>query len=213
MPFNDLREYIAALEQEGEIQRIKEEVQPVFEVGAIIRHSYDLRAPAPFFLNLRGYPEHRIFGAPIGLSRQENRRFARFAISMDMAPESSPMEIIEEYIRRIREPVKPIVVKDGPCKENILVGDEMDLQAFPAPLLHQGDGGPYLGTWHAIITKDPDTGVSNWGLYRLMIHDKKTMGGLFLPAQNIGIHYYTKYEPRGHPMEFAIAMGTEPVTP
>ena len=64
MPFNDLREYIAALEQEGEIQRIEEEVQPVFEVGAIIRRSYDLRAPAPFFLNLRGYPEHRIFGAP-----------------------------------------------------------------------------------------------------------------------------------------------------
>jgi len=46
-----------------------------------------------------------------------------------------------------------------------------------------------------------------------MIHDKKTMGGLFLPAQNIGLHYYTKYEARGKHMEFAIAIGTEPVTP
>ncbi|PYJ68078.1 MAG: UbiD family decarboxylase [Verrucomicrobia bacterium] len=213
MPFNDLREYIARLEQEGEVQKINAEVQPVFEVGAIIRRSYDLRVPAPFFLNLRGYPGYRIFGAPIGLSRQKSRTFARFAISMGMKPESSPMEIIEEYIRRVAKPIKPVIVKDGPCKENILIGDEIDLHSFPAPILHQGDGGPYLGTWHANITKDPDSEVRNWGLYRLMVHDKKTMGGLFLPAQNIGIHYYTKYEPRGRPMEFAIAMGTEPVTP
>ena len=213
MPFKDLREYITRLEEEGEVQRIAQEVQPVLEVGAIIRRSYDLRAPAPFFQNLRGYPGSRIFGAPIGLSRQKNRTFARFAISMDMVPESTPQEIIEEYIQRIKKPLKPVVVKDGPCKENILVGDAVDLQAFPAPVLHQGDGGPYIGTWHANITKDPDTGVHNWGLYRLMIHDKKTMGGLFLPIQNIGVQYYTKYEARGKPMEFAIAMGTDPVTP
>ncbi|MBI2360354.1 MAG: UbiD family decarboxylase [Deltaproteobacteria bacterium] len=213
MPFNDLREYISALEREGEIQRIEQEVDPDLEVGAIIRRSYDLRAPAPLFLSLKGYPRGRIFGAPIGLSRQQGRPFARFAISMDMPPESTPLEIIEEYIRRIQKPLKPVLVKDGPCKENILKGDDVDLNVFPAPLLHDGDGGRYLGTWHANITRDPDTGVHNWGLYRLMIHDKKSMGGLFQPIQNIGVQYYTKYEPRGLPMEFAIAMGTEPVTP
>ena len=213
MPFNDLREYIARLEQEGEVQRIDKEVDPDLEAGAVMRRSYDLRAPAPLFLNLKGYPKGRIFGAPISLSSRKGRPFARFAISMDMPPESSAFEIIEEYIRRIRNPIKPVLVRDGPCKENILKGDEVDLEIFPAPMLHQGDGGRYLGTWHANITKDPDTGVHNWGLYRIMIHDKKTMGGLVLPIQNIGLHYYTKYEARGRSMEFAIAMGTEPVTP
>ena len=213
MPFNDLREYIARLEREGEVQRIEKEVDPVLEVGAVMRRSYDLRAPAPFFLNLKGYPKGRIFGAPISLSRRKGRPFARFAISMEMPPESSAFEIIEEYIRRIRKPIKPVLVRDGPCKENILAGDAVDLEILPSPLLHQGDGGRYLGTWHANITKDPDTGVHNWGLYRLMVHDKNSMGGLVLPVQNIGLHYYTKYEARGQPMEFAIAMGTEPVTP
>ena len=213
MPFKDLRAYIQRLGEEGEVLKIKEEIQPVYEVGAIIRRSYDLGAPAPLFLNLRGYPDSRIFGAPIGLSREKNRACSRFAIFMDMPPESSAIEIIEESLRRIQRPIKPAIVKEGPCKENILVGDAVDLQAFPAPVLHQGDGGPYIGTWHANITKDPDTGVRNWGRYRLMIHDKKTMGGLFPPAKNIGIHYYTKYEPRGQPMEFAIAIGAEPVTP
>lgn len=213
MPFRDLRGYIAALEKEGEVQRIEKEVDPDLEVGAIIRRSYDLRAPAPFFLNLKGFPGHRILGAPIGLSSRPGRSYARFAISMDMPPESTPLEIMEEYIRRIKKPIKPVLVKDGPCKENILKGDDVDLEMFPAPLLHEGDGGRYLGTWHAVITKDPDTDVHNWGLYRLMVHDKKTMGGLFQPVQNIGVHYYTKYEARGLPMEFAIAIGTEPVTP
>src|SRR5215475_5008757 len=83
----------------------------------------------------------------------------------------------------------------------------------PLPYFTKGMGDH---TWeHGTPTsqKIRDSEVRNWGLYRLMVHDKKTMGGLFLPAQNIGIHYYTKYEPRSRPMEFAIAMGTEPVTP
>jgi 3-polyprenyl-4-hydroxybenzoate decarboxylase len=152
MPLNDLRAYIAQLEQAGEIQRIEQEVQPVLEVGAIIRRSYELRAPAPLFLNLRGYPGHRILGAPIGLSHDKNRSFARFAISMDMASDSSPMEIINEYIRRLAKPIKPVMVERGPCKENIVLGEDIDLQGFPVPVLNR-------------------------------------------------------------PMEFAIALGTEPVTP
>ncbi len=212
MPYRDLREYIAQLENEGEVQRIEEQVQPVYEVGAIIRRSYDLQAPAPFFLNLRGYSGQAILGAPIGLSGRKGRTFARFAISMDMPPDSTPLEIIKEYSRRIKKPIKPVLVKDGPCKENVLLGDAVDLQIFPAPVLHQGDSGPYLGTWHAIITKDPDSEVHHWGLCRLMIHDRKTMVGNFLPVRDMGGQRYAYNQNRGA-LEFAIALGTEPVTP
>ena len=212
-PVNDFRQFIHRLEQEGEIQRIEDEVQPVLEVGAIIRRAYDLRAPAPFFLNLRGYPGNRILGAPLGLSRDKKRAFARFAISLGMRPESTALEITEEYIRRSAKTLKPVMVKDGPCKENIWMGDEIDLQAIPAPVLHRGDGAPYLGTWHTNITKDPESGERHWGLSRLMLHHQKTMGGPFLPEQNIGAQYYANYESRGRPMEFAVAIGTEPVTP
>lgn len=213
MPFNDLREYVACLEEAGEIQRITKEVDLDLELGAVIRRSYDLRAPAPFFENIKGYPGHRILGAPISLSAKEDRMFARFALSMDMAPNATAQELIQEYIKRINNPLKPVRVKDGPCKENVLLGDDVDLNLFPAPLLHEGDGGRYLGTWHVNVTKDPDDGVVNWGMYRFMIHDETTMGGLFNPVQNMGVHYYVKHEARGQRMEFAIAMGTEPVTP
>ncbi len=213
MPFTDLRDYIARLEYEGEIQKIDDEVQPVFEVGAVLRRSYDLRAPAPLFTRLRGFPGHRLFGAPIGLSRRKNAPFLRFAVAMDMRPESTPAEIVEEYLCRSAKPIPPILVSHGPCKENIFIGDAADLQNFPAPVLHRDDGGPYIGTWHANIGKDPDTNARRWGLDRLMIHGRKTMGGLLQPAQKFAEHYYTKYEPRGRAMEFAVAIGTEPITP
>jgi 4-hydroxy-3-polyprenylbenzoate decarboxylase len=213
MPFSDLRDYLARLAYEGEIQRVNDEVQPVFEVAAVMRRSYELRAPAPFFTNVRGFPEWRLFGAPIGLSRRRNAPFLRFAVGMDMPPESTPAQIVEEYLRRIANPIRPVLVKSGPCKENILLGADIDLQSIPAPVFHRDDGGPYIGTWHANIGKDPDTDTRRWGLDRLMIHGRKTMGGLLLPEQKFAEQYYAKYEPRGRSMEFAVAIGTEPVTP
>lgn len=70
MAYKYLREYINALEAEGELQRIKKEVDWDMEVGAIIRRSYDLKAPAPFFEKIKGYPEgYRILGAPAATSK------------------------------------------------------------------------------------------------------------------------------------------------
>ncbi len=213
MPFADLREYIAALEKEGELVRIRQEVDSHLEVGAIIRRSYDLKAPAPFFEKIKGYPQgYRILGAPVGMSNKPGRSLARLAISLGFPPDISFPDLIEGYIARKKKPLKPVIVNDGPCKENIYLGDKVDLFRLPVPFFHQGDGGRYLGTWHLVATKDPDTGWVNWGMYRLMVIDGRTMGCLLRPDQHIGAHYYQKYEKRDQPMEFAVAIGTEPVS-
>lgn len=212
MVARDLREYVAQLEMAGEIQRVEKEVDWQLEIGAIIRRSYDLKAPAPLFQKIKGYPAgYRILGAPIGTSAKPNRLHARLAISMGMGPDSSATDIMEEFIKRMKNPIKPILVSQGPCKENIHVGEEVDLEEFPAPLIHAGDGGRYIGTWHLVATKDPDSGWVNWGMYRVMLHDQKSMGILIIPAKHIGLHY-SRYESMNKPMEVAIAIGTEPVT-
>lgn len=213
MVFNDLREYIDLLEKEGEVVRIKGEVDWHLEVGAVIRRSYDLKAPAPLFENIKGYTSgHRILGAPLGTSAKPGRYFARLAISLDMPPESSYEEIMEEYNKRSEQLLPPVVVETGPSKENILLGDDIDLLKFPVPYLHDGDGGRYIGTWHIVITKDPDSDWVNWGMYRLMVIDGKTMACQIRRDQHIGMHYHQKYEARNQPMEFAVAIGTEPVS-
>jgi 4-hydroxy-3-polyprenylbenzoate decarboxylase len=209
----DFRDYVDRLEREGELQKISAEVQPVFEVGAVIRRSHELRSPAPFFTQLRGFPGHRLLGSPLGLGRDRNRPFARFAIALAMRPESTAMEIIEKYLRLGAQSIEPVMVDDGPCKENILLGDAVDLQMFPAPVLNRGDGGPSLGAWHVTIVKDPEGGAPLWGRSRLTIHNRNILGGPFLPEHGAAAEYYAKYESRGRPMEFAVAVGTEPATP
>jgi len=98
---------------------------------------------------------------------------------------ASAKEIMLTYLERKEKPIKPITVKSGPCKENILLGDDLDLLKFPSPLIHGGDGGRYIGTWHTVITKDPDSSWVNWGMYRLMVHDRNTLGCLFPLQQHI----------------------------
>ncbi|MDP2728011.1 MAG: UbiD family decarboxylase, partial [Dehalococcoidia bacterium] len=70
------------------------------EVGAVIGRSYDLRAPAPFFEKIKGYPKgYRILGAPAAFSRP-GREYARIALAMGMSPETGVGDLIEEYLRR-----------------------------------------------------------------------------------------------------------------
>jgi 4-hydroxy-3-polyprenylbenzoate decarboxylase len=129
-----------------------------------------------------------------------------------MPEDFSYEQIVEEYNKRSGRVIPPVVSDRGPCKENILLGDDIDLFRFPVPYIHEGDGGRYIGTWHIVITKDPDSGWVNWGMYRLMVIDRKTMACQIRPDQHIGIHYHQKYEARNKPMEFAVAIGTEPVS-
>lgn len=206
MPFKDVREFIAKLEELGEAQRIEEEVDWNLEVGAMLRRATEEGLPAPFFQKIKGYPDgYRIFGGGWA-------GFRRIAISLGMDPNTHPRELMEEFLLKREKPIKPVLVKEGPCKENVHIGDEVDLLEFPVPLIHDGDGGRYIGTWHATITKDLNTGWVNWGMYRHMLHDKTSCAVLSDPYKHLGQMFGKSYEPENKPMEVAIAIGMEPVS-
>ena len=209
MAFRDLREWIESLSENGELIKVKREVNWNLEVGAIIRRVYDTMAPAPLFENIKDYPRCKILGAPIGLSSKN--RYARFASALDMPIDANVVDITEEYLRRKKTLLKPVLIKEGISQQNVLLGEDIDLYKFPAPLIHEGDGGRYISTWHTIITKDPESEWVNYGMYRQMIHDKNHLGGIIDYPQHIGIHY-RKYCDRAQRMEFATVIGTEPVT-
>jgi len=207
MPFKDVREFIAKLEEEGEAQRIEEEVDWNMEAGAMLRRSAEAGLPAPFFQKIKDYPEgYRLFGNGAA-------NFRRMAIIMDLAPDTPPKELIEEYVRRRHQQIKPVLVKDGPCKENIHIDDEVNLLEFPVPMIHEGDGGRYIGTWHVTISKDLGSGWVNWGMYRHMLHNKNAIGILQASlGKHLWMMYSQGYVPKNKPMEVAIAIGVEPVS-
>lgn len=204
MALKDIREFIKVLEANNELQTIDQEVDWNLEIGAITRRCCEISAPSPLFTNIKDHPGGRIFANPLA-------KWSRVALAMEMAADTLPVDIIKEYMKRRENPIKPILVSDGPCKEVKHIGSEVNLWDFPVPLIHHGDGGRYLGTWHFIVNKDPDSGWVNWGMYRQMVHDEKTLGGLLIPSQD-GPSIFYKYEGRNKPMEFATVIGPDPLS-
>src|ERR671918_1870268 len=138
MSITDLRDFLDLLDEHDELQRIQVEVDWNLEMGAITRRCYDLGAAAVLFENVKGYPQgFRALGAPLGGSRRHGHSlFARTALALGMRPSASPKEIMQTYLERKEKLIKPVIVKSGPCKENIFLGNAVDLLKFPIPLIH-----------------------------------------------------------------------------
>jgi UbiD family decarboxylase len=127
MPFNDIREFIAKCEELGDAVQVKQEVDWNLEAGAITRRCCEQSGPAPLFQKVKDYPNgYRIWGAPLAT-------FRRLAIAMDLDPDASFRQIMDAYIQGSAQPVKPRVVKEGPCKQNMMIGDDVDLYKFRLP--------------------------------------------------------------------------------
>lgn len=205
MAYEDIREFADRLEITGDLVRIGQEVDWNLEAGAIMRRSNELGGPAQIFEKLKDYPKgFRLMGSPLASLR-------RMAVAMELTPETSYGEVLDELLSRFQSPVKPVVVSSGPCKENIDRGENLDLLKFPVPIIHAGDGGRFIGTWNVGVTKDLDSDWVNCGMYRIMVIDKKT-GGVALVLPQHGAVMYHKYEKAGRPMPYAAFIGGEPIT-
>lgn len=209
-----LREYLDHLRALGEIQEIDLEVDWNLEMGAIIRRSYELRAPAPLFNRIKGIePGFRVLGAPAGLSRQPGLTLARVALSLGFPATATAPELIEALAAGHQKPsVPPRRVPTGVCQEHKLLGSDVNLLRLPAPLIHDGDGGRYLNTWGTIVVRTPDGTWTNWSITRVMVTGKNTLVGAIIPRQHLGL-IYARWKALHRPMPFALAMGTEPALP
>jgi len=208
MAYADLREWLARLEAEGELAKISTEVDWDLELGGIARENMDKGGPALLFENVKGHKDtigKKVFTCSLST-------FARVALMLDLPKETPYRELISTWRERVRKPLKPVVVNTGPCKENILKGDDVDLLQFPTPHWQKLDGGRYIGTFHGVVTKDPDTGWTNVGMYREMIHDRSTTSMSVAQGQHIWFHW-KKYRPKGKNMPLAVAIGWDQVLP
>lgn len=201
----DIRQFVEIAENSGDLVKVKEEVDWDCEAGAMVRLSNEKKGPALLFEKLKDYSsEYRLLGAPLAT-------FRRLALSLGMNAEAPMPQIHDEYERRIAHPIKPVMVRQAPCQEKVIEGKDIDLFQFPIPLIHEGDGGRYIGTWHIIIIKDPDSDWTNWGMYRSMAYSRKWIGGAWHPGNDGGKIFLSKYLARGKPMPVSIAIGTDPL--
>ncbi len=202
MPFADLREYIAKIEELGLLKRF-DGADWDLEIGALS----DLyrRRKATLFDNIKGYPRgFRVLSNIFAREEQQN-------LALGVPPETRKLETVRHLKNKLGQfkPVPPRWVRDGPILENVLMGGEVDLLKFPTPRWHELDGGRYIGTADLVITKEPDEGWVNAGTYRVMIHDKTTAASYISPGKH-GRLMREKYWSRGKSCPVAVVCGMDP---
>jgi 2,5-furandicarboxylate decarboxylase 1 len=193
----DLRGFLQLLEDEGELARIASPVALNQEIGAVCLRN--LRTAGRGLLFER--PEGK--DAPLAVDLLASRR--RYGLALG----AEPAELAAEWNRRTKDLLAPVLVENGMCQQNVLVGDQVDLTELPVPIWNALDGGPYL-TLGCHISKDPDSQVRNVGIYRNQIHDRNTLGILVEPYGHLR-HQWSKRP--NEPFPVAIVLGADPVVP
>ncbi len=205
MPDRDLRAWMAQLDAEGELKRITAKVDWDDEISQIIRKVYIQSGPALLFENIKDHGatfSRKLFTNGLGTQSRVN-------LMLGLPKDTPPAETVRTIRKRMKKPLEPVRVKTGPVKENIIRGKDVDLFEIPVPKWHPLDNGRYINTFNATVTRDPDTGQNNAGVYRGTILSKNKIGVLLMPMKDWGITY-SKYQEMGKPMPVAFVYGWDP---
>ena len=204
MKFNDLREYIVTLQKLGELKVI-EGASCNIEIGAITELAAHLEEhPAVLFDSIKEFPKgYRIF-----TNFMSNR--VRERLIFDVSQELSDSDAVKFWKDKLKEykPIAPREVSSGPVKENVMLGDKVDLGIFPWPWWHERDGGRYICAT-SVIMRDPDSGYINHGSYRFMQVDKNTVVA-HIGSGHHGDVIRKKYWDKGKSCPTAISLGQDP---
>jgi UbiD family decarboxylase len=186
-PHADLREAIERLERAGELRRIRG-ADWKLEMGTLAEIVYREEAPpAILFEDIPGYPKG--FRAISGTTNSAKR----LAILLGFPAPSHPLDVVRAYRDRMKvhKPIPPRTVARGPVLENV-IRENIDVLRFPAPLLHEHDGGRYIGTDDLVIMRDPEENWVNCGTYRALVHGPDRVGLWMSPGKH-GRQFREKY--------------------
>ncbi len=202
MPFDDLRQWIAALDRAGELKRIKTEADPILEIAEITNRVSKSKTgkpggPALLFQNIKGYPNSQLlinqFGSEarmkLALGVTSFDEFAdRIRVFMDL---KSPQGFLDKLkmLPLLTEAGKffPKTVPTGPCKE-VIKRDNFSLLDFPILQCWPQDAGRFI-TLPCVTTRDPKSGKRNVGMYRLQVYDAKTTAAHWQRQKVAAEHY------------------------
>lgn len=204
----DLRSALADLRSHGELTTVSREVHWNRELGTVSRVALQRKAPALLYDNITDYPRPSARCGKVTTNLLASHR--RIAILLGLDPDT-PYPRLVEHVREFNaKRLRPVVVENGPVKDHIVTGRDVDLTDLPVPHWHYLDGGRYINTFGAVVTRDPDDGVMNVGVYRGMIVGRNKIAMLMVPSQHWGRHW-AKWTERGEPMPVACVYGWHPV--
>src|SRR3982075_1119812 len=203
---SDLDAWLDKVEQMGELKRITAQVDPDLEAATITYLVGSEKSPALRLGNIKGHPGPRALYNMIGCN------LSRFCLMIGEKPVDHPLKAVQLLQQKMGRKMAPVEVpaERAVSSQNIVDGDKIDIRQFPAQRMWPLDGGMYLGTNDAVITKDPESGRINVGTYRMMIKGPREIGVYTSPGKDAGADR-DKWWKMGKPAPIAAAYGIDPL--
>jgi len=213
--YPDLHEHLQALDRAGRLVTVDRAINKDTELHPLVRWQFRGGIEEPdrkaFLFTKVTDAKGRKYDIPVVVGAlAASREIYRIGMGCPLE------EINETWNRAIANPIAPRIVEDAPCHEIVIQGDELDrpgmgLDGLPIPISTPGwDIAPFT-TLSQYITKDPDTGVQNMGIYRGQVKAPRRLG--MNPSLELrpGIFvHWEKARTRGKKLPAAVILGAPP---
>jgi 4-hydroxy-3-polyprenylbenzoate decarboxylase len=217
--YKNLSAFLAELERRNELIRVKEPVSSELEITEIADRMVKHGGPALLFENVEGKDFPVVIGlygtaARTALAMGVPRLDAlaeRVAKLIQLEPGRGGLKALMGLLPKLGE-LKgffPRRVRGGPVQEVVLQGDQVDLARIPVLKCWPLDGGPFI-TLPIVITKDPETGEPNLGMYRMQVLDRHSTA-MHWQLHKVGRKHYDTAKRLGKRLEVAVALGGDPI--
>jgi len=222
--YTDLRDFINALEQRGELVRISAEVDPHLEMTEIADRTLRGGGPALLFENPKGHSIPvlaNLFGTEkrvvLGMGGEDLDALREIGELLAYLRQPEPPKGMRDLLDKAPVLKKvlhmaPKVVRNPPCQYHAMEGDQVDLHKLPIQTCWPGDAAPLI-TWPLVITRGPDKERQNLGIYRMQLlgRNKLIMRWLSHRGGALDFKEWKQAHP-GKPYPVAVALGADPAT-
>jgi len=224
MQYDDLRDFIAQLEAQGELKRIQHPVDPNLEMTEICDRTLRAGGPALLFENPVGSDIPvlgNLFGTTkrvaMGMGQSDLKALRELGELLAFLKQPEPPEGIKEAWQQL--PIfkqvlnmAPKEVRKADCQQVIIEGDDVDLANYPIQTCWPGDAGPLI-TWGLVITKGPHKKRQNLGIYRQQVIGKNRVIMRWLSHRGGALDFKEWCDKHpGEPFPISVALGADPAT-
>ncbi|NIP72814.1 MAG: 4-hydroxy-3-polyprenylbenzoate decarboxylase [Gammaproteobacteria bacterium] len=224
MTYHDLRDFVARLEEQGELKRISAQIDPFLEMTEVCDRTLRRSGPALLFENPKGAGIPvlaNLFGTPrrvaLGMgadSPEALREVGRLLAHLKEPEPPGGFRDAWDKLPMLRQVfnMQPKIVRRAPCQENVLEAGAVDLGRLPIQTCWPEDAGPLI-TWALVITRGPEKARQNLGIYRQQVIGSDRVIMRWLAHRGGALDYRDWCQQRpGEPFPVAVALGADPAT-
>ena len=216
-----LREYIAKLEDAGELRRITCKVDTQYEICEITDRISKCEGGGkallfentgtdyPVLMNMMGSDRRMAMALGVDSLDDITRRIDTLVEGV-MSPKSSLWEKLQ-VLPLLKDVAKWFPTRSssrGECQQVVWRGEDVDLGRLPILKSWPCDGGAFI-TLPMVATVDPESGTHNLGMYRMQVFDNRTTG-MHWHRHKTGARHYDAYKRLGKRMPVSVALGGDP---